>query len=248
MAEPPQRHLLGHPGRTCKGKGWRLVGRDSRPEDEPQVAPLDHAVDDILGVQGLGQHRASALVDPRKMVSPAFDVGRQRRWMAKKQHFAIIQQQDLVALLGLIQIGGRPDHSDAVGDQFLDHSPQLPARDRVDADARLVEQKQAWLLEQRTCKAQLLLHAAGERARQPAGKGFQVREREQPVELLSTFAADDPPKVGIEVQVLLHGQVFVEPKALRHVTGKCVNRIGFFAGIEAGNGDGAVVGRQEADD
>lgn len=66
----------------------------------------------------------------------------------------------MVAGFGLIQIGGRPEDADAFLRQVLDHLPEVAARDRVDADARLVEQQQPWLLHKRAGKAELLLHAA----------------------------------------------------------------------------------------
>ena len=51
--------------------------------------------------------------------------------------------------------------------QVVDHLPELAPRDRIDADARLVEQQQARLAQQRAGKAELLLHAAGELAGEP---------------------------------------------------------------------------------
>jgi hypothetical protein len=41
-----------------------------------------------------------------------------------------------------VQIGSAPDDADALLDQGIDHAPELAPRDWIDANARLVEQKQ----------------------------------------------------------------------------------------------------------
>ena len=49
----------------------------------------------------------------------------------------------MLAAFGLVEIGGRPDHGHAIVGQRLDHAPEILATDRIDADARLVEQQHA---------------------------------------------------------------------------------------------------------
>ena len=103
--------------------------------------------------------------------------------------------------------------------------PQLPPRQRIDADARLVEQQQVRGSHQRAGQAQLLLHAAGELARGPRGERRQVGHREQPSEALRADRLRYAVQVGVEIEVLLNAQVLVEPKALRHVADAILDRL-----------------------
>ena len=66
-------------------------------------------------------------------------------------------------------------------------------------------------------QAELLLHAAGELARQPAGEAGQVGEGEQPVERPAPGHARHAAEVGVEVEVFLHRQVLVQAEPLGHV-------------------------------
>ena len=54
--------------------------------------------------------------------------------------------------------------------QVVENAPEVAARDRIDAVGRLVEQEHLGRMDQRAHEAELLLHAAGELARQ-AGRG-----------------------------------------------------------------------------
>ena len=77
--------------------------------------------------------------------------------------------EDLRAAFGLVHVGGADEHAQMlVVDQLLDDPPQFPARERIDADARLVEQQQVGRSHQRARQSQFLLHAAGELARRDA--------------------------------------------------------------------------------
>ena len=59
--------------------------------------------------------------------------------------------------------------------QSQDDLPQLPARQRIDADRRLVEQQQLRRTDQRAGQAELLLHAAGQPAGQAVGEAAERR-------------------------------------------------------------------------
>ena len=128
-----------------------------------------------------------------------------------------MQQVDGVAAFGLVEIGGRPQHADTLADQGLDHRPQLTARHRIDADARLVEQQQPWLFQESAGETELLLHSARKLAGQPRLEALEIGELEQPVEARLARLADQAAQVGIEVEVFPHGQVFVKSEALRHI-------------------------------
>src|SRR3712207_7689738 len=52
--------------------------------------------------------------------------------------------------------------------EVYERVPELAARDGVDAGRRLVQQQNPWLGDERARERELLLHAAGEAAREPA--------------------------------------------------------------------------------
>jgi hypothetical protein len=76
--------------------------------------------------------------------------------------------------------------------QRLHHAPQILAADRVDAHAGLVQQQHLGPRHQRTGKAQLLLHAAGELAGQAFGKGGKPREVQQLGKQIGVASASMP--------------------------------------------------------
>ena len=78
-----------------------------------------------------------------------------------------MQHDDVAAPFGLVEIGRAEQHGQALlADEMQDDLPQLAARQRIDADRRLVEEEQVGRAHQRAGEAELLLHAAGK----PAGK------------------------------------------------------------------------------
>ncbi|MNT01595.1 hypothetical protein D3C72_1360670 [compost metagenome] len=134
-------------------------------QDQAQVFALDHAVGDRRqadrplqqGTVAAGwwcyQHRA-----------PGHALGEIFRCAAEQQ-FPFIEQQHFTALFRFVQIGSAPQDQHAVVGQLMHHAPQLAARDRIDADAGLIEQQHLRLPDQRTSQPKLLLHAARQFAR-----------------------------------------------------------------------------------
>ena len=61
---------------------------------------------------------------------------------ALRQHLALCKHDDVVAAFGLVEIGCAEQHRQAlVVDQLQDDLPQFAARQRIDADRRLVQQQ-----------------------------------------------------------------------------------------------------------
>src|SRR5690606_3358337 len=116
--------------------------------------------------------------------------------------FSFIEEEDAVAGLRLVQIGGGPENADALLRQVLDHGPEIAARDRVDADAGFVEKQEAGFLEERAGKAELLLHAARKLAGEPAGEALEVGEGQKLVEDFRALRERQAAQVGIEVEIL----------------------------------------------
>ncbi len=73
--------------------------------------------------------------------------------------------------LRLVEVGGaEQDRQSLIVHELEDDVPQFAARQRIDADRRLVEQQQLGPADQRAGQAELLLHAAREPAGQAVGE------------------------------------------------------------------------------
>ena len=151
----------------------------------------------------------------------------------------VVEDDDLRAVLRLIEIRGRPDHGHAFFGQRVDHAPQLAPRNRVDADARLIEKEKHRRLQHRAGESEFLLHPAGEVSGKAAGEARQIGEGEQTFESRGPGLPDDAAQIRIERQVFEHGQVFVEPEALRHVADGVVERDAVLDGIVAAHREAA---------
>jgi hypothetical protein len=140
-----------------------------------------------------------------------------------EQHAPLVEHNDGGAVLRLIEVCGAPDDADALLDERVDHPPQLASRDRVDADAWLVEQQQPGRAQHGAGKTQLLLHSAGQRAGEAVGEARQIGEGQHPFESVPTLRTQDAPQVCIKVEVLDHREILVKTKALRHVADRVVD-------------------------
>ena len=144
------------------------------------------------------------------------------------QQLALVQQQHAAAAGGLVEIGGGPDHGHAVGAAFLQHGgddrPEFAARQRIDADRRLVQQQQARAGQQRAGQAELLLHAAGQLARQPRGEWRQAGEAQQPRDARGAQIARHGMQVGEQVEVFRDAEVLVQAERLRHIADRGMHR------------------------
>ena len=104
-----------------------------------------------------------------------------------------------------------------VARQVIDDLPQLAPRHWIDAHRRLVEQQQLGGAQQCASEAEFLLHAA----RQPPGASAGERPERGHVQELGVarraLGGGHALQIGVEVEVLLHAEVFIEAEALRHV-------------------------------
>ena len=165
-------------------------------------------------------------------------------------------RREPVEPLRLLHVGGGDDHAHglAAGSHTLDQLPELPARQRIDAGRRLIEDQEIGIVDEAAAKTKLLAHAAGELLRQAIAEGrkpgavqqfgdsrvpLRGRLPEQPAEKLDVLADSE---VGVEVlaQALRHvGDARADPEPvgrIRHVAAQdeCL------AGLDlAGAGDDA---------
>ena len=90
-----------------------------------------------------------------------------------------IEVADARRVLGLVHVRRRDEDRDAVVVQAVEDGPELAPRHRVDARGRLVQQQQLGLGHQRRHERQLLLHAAGQRAREARAEPIEPHARQE---------------------------------------------------------------------
>ena len=117
----------------------------------------------------------------------AAEPGDQLGRRAQGDHLAVIDDRHPVAQpLGLVHVVRRQQDGPALGAEAADDVPELPARLRVEAGRRLVEEQQLRVADQGAGHRQPLLLAAGELARRrrrpspPARPGRSPRRASSP--------------------------------------------------------------------
>src|SRR5450830_429241 len=138
-------------------------------------------------------------------------------WYAGILELAGMHEQDVAAELGFVEIRGTPHHGHARTCQFADHVPEFAPRNRVHAYAGFVQQQYFGGAQQRASQAQFLPHAARELARQALCEARQIGEFEQALEASFARSTSDIAQVGIQSEIFLDGEVFVQSEFLRHV-------------------------------
>ena len=145
----------------------------------------------------------------------------QVRRRAAGQHPAGIHRHQPVEALGLLHIGGGHDdaHLRPPGTNAGDQLPEMPARQRIDAGGRLVEDQQIGIVDQRAAEAELLLHAARKLAGRPVGKGRKPGAVEQGRDAGLAMRAVMAEQPAEEIDILEDRQCRIEiaAEALRHV-------------------------------
>ncbi len=83
------------------------------------------------------------------------------RRAAERDETAAVDQRDAIAVLGFVHVVRGDDDGDAALRERIDQVPEPPARGRVDARGRLVEEQDRRLVQHRAAERQALLPAAG---------------------------------------------------------------------------------------
>src|SRR3546814_13541576 len=98
------------------------------------------------------------------------------RRFAVEEKTTLVEEEDGIATLRLVEIGGGPDDADDLSRQGLHHGPEFPPRDRIDADDRIVQEQQGRCTKERTSHHKVLLHATGQPTGQLDGQRTTSRE------------------------------------------------------------------------
>ncbi len=100
--------------------------------------------------------------------------------------------------------------------QLIQQRPELPARHRVDAGRRFVEQQKLRLRLQRSHERELLLHPARQRASQTAPESIHTDAREKIGGARLRSVIRNTVQLRPEIEVLVNGEVLVKREPLRH--------------------------------
>ncbi len=128
--------------------------------------------------------------------------------------------------------------------QVGDDAPELPAGDRVDSGRWLVEQEQVGLVHECGRERELLLHAARQVLGVAALERRESRELERGLGAPGPLGLGHTPQPREEVEVLAHGEVLIERKALRHVADARLDASGLSEDRRAEDLGVAFVGRE----
>src|SRR5207249_9807502 len=101
---------------------------------------------------------------------------------------------------------------------------QCASSERVDASGRLIEEQNGWPMHERTSHRESLSRAAGKLPGTLVDIRLKVRGGDHLVAPLIQFAAAQAIKFPCKNEVLVHGQLVVERKFLRHVTDHLFDR------------------------
>ena len=140
---------------------------------------------------------------------------------AGRQDASGVHRHDPVPALGFVHVrGGDEDaHPGATCPDVVDQRPELPARQRIHAGRRLVEDQEIRIVNQRPAQADLLLHSARQLPGRPGRERPQPRRRQQLVHAdlaLGGPQAEQPRhEVDVVVDAELEIQVLAQP--LGHV-------------------------------
>ncbi|GLJ00535.1 hypothetical protein Sbs19_43530 [Sphingobium sp. BS19] len=95
-------------------------------------------------------------------------------WRTVIKDHSIIQEGYSIALLGLVEISGRPKNADTIALKIFNHLPKLASRDGVYPNAWLIKQQKSWRADHGACKAKLLFHPARQLPGKSIAKSSQI--------------------------------------------------------------------------
>ena len=232
--------------RVHQVRGGERSGR-VRPGDHPQAAAEDEGVEHCRVLTEPPLQVAPGLGPDRQGPGAARDLAAEGLRLVVAEDAALVEEHHLGAAFGLVQVGGAEQHAHALGfHQMVDDLPEFAPRHRVHAHGGLVEQEQARRPHQGADQAELLFHAAGEAAGQPLAEPRQPGHGQQLVVAFGPSITGHTLQVGVQVQVLLHAQVLVEPEALRHVADIGLHGQGFADCIDGEHAQAAPVRGEQA--
>ncbi len=101
-------------------------------------------------------------------------------------------------------------------------------------------------MRQRTGQSELLFHPSGKLACQALAKLRHARNCEHRIGARLPHFRRDFEQIGIEANILLHRQIFIQAKTLRHIAEMALHLFRMCAHIDAVDHDAALVGTNDA--
>ncbi len=201
-----RREIAEAAGEIARGDDGRVAEDATRRYPQPLVAAA------FL----LGKQRDEPLLERRRAGS-RLDLGRG----SGRQHLARAHRRQPVEPLRFLHIGGGDHHAHALAARAhpVDQLPELPARKRIDAGGRLVEDQQVGIMDETAAKPELLPHAAGQLLRRTIGKGRQPGALEKLGDShvpLGTGLSEQPAE---KLDILADAEIRIEvlAQSLRHI-------------------------------
>ena len=137
------------------------------------------------------------------------------------EHAPGIDRHDPIETLSLLHVGGGDQYGEArpVRPDVVDEPPELPARQRIDAGGRLVQDQEIGIVDQGAAERELLLHPAGQLAGRAIRKGMQPGRAQEARAARATLGRRLPEQASEIVDVLHDREARIEiaAQALRHV-------------------------------
>ena len=161
-----------------------------------------------------------------------------------REQAAVVKQGHAGAPLRLVQVRRGHDDRQPTRQEFRQQLPELPARHRVDAGCRLIEDQDCRLVHEGAGERQLLLHAPRQPVRAAGTERRQLRHVEQPVArgLIPTHTVN----LREEGDVLVDRQIAVEREPLREVANVGRHRPVLLDRIASEHADVSSIGPQQA--
>ena len=147
--------------------------------------------------------------------------GLEFRGRARRKHLAGVHGGKPFEPFRLFHIGRGDDHAHAFAARAhaIDQLPELPARQRVDAGRRFVEDQEIRIMDETATKPELLPHAAGQFLRWAVGKRRESGAVQELTDLFVPLGTRLLEQAAKKLDILPDAQVRIEvlAQALRHI-------------------------------
>ena len=219
-----------------------------RPTNEAHLSTAGHGVHRSRRCiqQPRLQHARRHANRRRRHEGKALRPLRQRLRRAVGQYVTGVHHVNVRTAFGLVHVGGTHHHAQLlIPHQLQQDLPQITTRQRIHPHAGLIQQQQFGRSHQGTGQAQFLFHAARKLAGGTRRETRQIRHRHQPGKAFAAHCLGHAMQISVQVQVLLHAQILIQAKALRHVADAVLHGLGVSGHVQSQHMETALVRRQQ---
>src|SRR5262245_51613985 len=164
-------------------------------------------------------------------IKPCF----QRVGGVERDHCTLVHEGQPVAVLGFLHVVSTYENRVSRGGQLINKIPECAPGNRINAGRRLVE-KQYWrLVQDGAPQGQALLPSTREQTCRRISLLFKAGHLQNLLFPFSSQMFRNAVNAGVEIEVLLHRQIVIERKFLRHVTDALLDRLWICIHAETAN-------------